>query len=99
MDVLGKTSAESDEPEKEKDKISSEASLKEVSDWASGLDDIDDEHLYFSPDKGNVVFASAVDGWGFRYITFESMTFLETVLYQQAFGTYCLLFLQGQRFC
>jgi ribosome assembly protein 1 len=26
----------------------------------------DDQDLYFSPDKGNVIFASAVDGWGFR---------------------------------
>jgi len=26
----------------------------------------DDEDLYFAPEKGNVVFASAIDGWGFR---------------------------------
>jgi ribosome assembly protein 1 len=26
----------------------------------------DDEDIYFAPDRGNVVFASAVDGWGFR---------------------------------
>ncbi|KAI0689706.1 translation elongation factor 2 [Cytidiella melzeri] len=26
----------------------------------------DDEDIYFSPEKGNVIFASAVDGWGFR---------------------------------
>ncbi|RPD62455.1 translation elongation factor 2 [Lentinus tigrinus ALCF2SS1-7] len=26
----------------------------------------DDEDIYFAPEKGNVVFASAVDGWGFR---------------------------------
>ena len=37
-----------------------------VYDWASGLDDLDDSSLYFSPDQGNVVFASATDGWGFR---------------------------------
>ena len=30
-------------------------------------DDFDDEHVYFSPDKGNVLFASAYHGWGFRY--------------------------------
>ena len=26
----------------------------------------DDEDLYFAPEKGNVIFASAIDGWGFR---------------------------------
>jgi ribosome assembly protein 1 len=34
--------------------------------WSTGLEDEDDSHLYFSPDQGNVIFASAVDGWGFR---------------------------------
>ncbi|XP_070473190.1 elongation factor-like GTPase 1 isoform X2 [Equus przewalskii] len=38
---------------------------EQVYDWSAGLDDSDDSHLYFSPDQGNVVFASAVDGWGF----------------------------------
>ena len=36
-------------------------------DWDSGLDDADDSNIYFSPELGNVVFASAIDGWGFRY--------------------------------
>jgi ribosome assembly protein 1 len=31
------------------------------------LMDFDDEHLYFSPEKGNVIFTSAIDGWAFRY--------------------------------
>ncbi|KAH8104488.1 translation elongation factor 2 [Cristinia sonorae] len=26
----------------------------------------DDEDIYFAPEKGNVIFASAMDGWGFR---------------------------------
>ena len=34
-------------------------------DWSDGLQEADDSNLYFSPDQGNVVFASAVDGWGF----------------------------------
>ncbi|XP_055970400.1 elongation factor-like GTPase 1 [Sorex fumeus] len=38
---------------------------EQVYDWSSGLEDTDDSHLYFSPDQGNVVFASAIDGWGF----------------------------------
>jgi len=32
-------------------------------DWT---EDVDDSALYFSPERGNVVFASAHDGWGFR---------------------------------
>ena len=35
-------------------------------DWDLGFDKKDEESLYFAPDQGNVVFASAVDGWGFR---------------------------------
>ncbi len=37
----------------------------QIYDWSAGLEDTDDSHLYFSPDHGNVVFASAIDGWGF----------------------------------
>ena len=44
---------------------------EQVYDWSDGLEDTDDSHIYFSPDQGNVVFASALDGWGFRY-TFHS---------------------------
>lgn len=35
-------------------------------DWSSGLDEADDENLYFSPEQGNVIFASAYDGWAFE---------------------------------
>ena len=34
-------------------------------DSSSGLEDADDSNLYFAPERGNVVFASASDGWGF----------------------------------
>ncbi|OQV14692.1 Elongation [Hypsibius exemplaris] len=34
-------------------------------DWDAGLDDADDSTLYFQPEAGNVIFASALDGWGF----------------------------------
>uniref|UniRef100_A0A2K6SA64 Elongation factor-like GTPase 1 n=1 Tax=Saimiri boliviensis boliviensis TaxID=39432 RepID=A0A2K6SA64_SAIBB len=37
----------------------------QVYDWSTGLEDTDDSHLYFSPEQGNVVFTSAIDGWGF----------------------------------
>ncbi|KAH6912905.1 translation elongation factor 2 [Coprinopsis sp. MPI-PUGE-AT-0042] len=33
----------------------------------------DDEDIYFAPEKGNVIFASAVDGWGFRTSKFAQL--------------------------
>ncbi|KAG8686215.1 Cytoplasmic GTPase/eEF2-like protein (ribosomal biogenesis), partial [Ceratobasidium sp. 395] len=33
---------------------------------AEAYQEKDDEDLYFAPEKGNVIFASAIDGWGFR---------------------------------
>lgn len=33
----------------------------------------DDEDLYFAPEKGNVIFASAFDGWGFRVGKFAEL--------------------------
>lgn len=36
-----------------------------VYNWDSGIGEADDSHVYFSPEQGNVVFASAIDGWGF----------------------------------
>ncbi|XP_077173995.1 elongation factor-like GTPase 1 [Paroedura picta] len=44
---------------------SDSAPKDQVYDWSAGLECTDDSHLYFSPDQGNVVFASAIDGWGF----------------------------------
>ncbi|XP_056591298.1 LOW QUALITY PROTEIN: elongation factor-like GTPase 1 [Triplophysa dalaica] len=45
----------------------------QVYDWSAGLEETDDSDLYFSPDRGNVVFASAMDGWGFRIHQFAEM--------------------------
>ena len=37
-------------------------------DWSvPGLEESDDSAVYFSPEFGNVIFASAREGWGFRY--------------------------------
>lgn len=33
----------------------------------------DDEDIYFAPEKGNVMFASAIDGWGFRIGKFAQL--------------------------
>ncbi|CAB4024121.1 Elongation factor Tu GTP-binding domain-containing 1, partial [Paramuricea clavata] len=64
-DVLEKTSSQQAE--------SKVVSDEQVFNWSSGLEEVDDSALYFSPDQGNVVFASAVDGWGFRVNDFAEM--------------------------
>uniref|UniRef100_A0A4W5LRY0 Elongation factor like GTPase 1 n=1 Tax=Hucho hucho TaxID=62062 RepID=A0A4W5LRY0_9TELE len=46
---------------------------EQVYDWSAGLEDSDDSQLYFSPDQGNVVFASAIDGWGFSIQQFAQI--------------------------
>lgn len=33
----------------------------------------DDEDIYFSPERGNVIFASAIDGWAFRIGKFAKL--------------------------
>ncbi|KAF8208739.1 P-loop containing nucleoside triphosphate hydrolase protein [Mycena galopus ATCC 62051] len=33
----------------------------------------DDEDIYFAPERGNVIFASAIDGWGFRIGKFAQL--------------------------
>ncbi|KAL7064516.1 hypothetical protein AAHC03_04652 [Spirometra sp. Aus1] len=38
--------------------------------WSTGLERTDDSHVYFSPDRANVIFASAIDSWGFRISDF-----------------------------
>uniref|UniRef100_A0A4W6CXU4 Elongation factor-like 1 n=1 Tax=Lates calcarifer TaxID=8187 RepID=A0A4W6CXU4_LATCA len=53
------------EKEKIEERESGTLSGDQVYDWSAGLEEADDSHLYFSPDQGNVVFASAIDGWGF----------------------------------
>lgn len=35
-------------------------------DHVSALEDCDDSTIYFTPESGNVIFCSAVDGWAFR---------------------------------
>jgi len=60
-DVMGKVVVEERKAEESK----SEKVTLSVSEWSTGLEDTDDENLYFCPEKGNVVFASAADGWGF----------------------------------
>jgi ribosome assembly protein 1 len=35
-------------------------------DEQAGYEEKEDEDIYFAPDRGNVLFASAIDGWAFR---------------------------------
>uniref|UniRef100_A0A8C6WET9 Elongation factor-like 1 n=1 Tax=Neogobius melanostomus TaxID=47308 RepID=A0A8C6WET9_9GOBI len=60
---------DSEEPEREASGYGEEV----VYDWSAGLEEVDDSNLYFSPDQGNVVFASAIDGWGFSIQQFAEI--------------------------
>lgn len=44
-----------------------------VYDWASAIEDIDDDKYYFMPEKNNVVFASAIDDWAFTIGAFAKI--------------------------
>ncbi|KAM4035834.1 elongation factor-like GTPase 1 [Anomaloglossus baeobatrachus] len=57
----------------EKDTTTETTDGEQLYDWSAGLDETDDSHLYFSPDQGNVVFASAIDGWGFTIDHFAQL--------------------------
>lgn len=47
--------------------------LLEQDQKASEFVEASDEDIYFAPEKNNVVFASAVDGWGFNLSQFAAM--------------------------
>ncbi|XP_035768644.1 elongation factor-like GTPase 1 [Neolamprologus brichardi] len=66
-----------------------------VVDAVEGVCPQDDSHLYFSPDQGNVVFASAIDGWGFSIRQFaqiysERMGIKKEVLLKTLWGDFYL---------
>lgn len=48
-------------------------SCKQVYDWASAIEDIDDDKYYFMPEKNNVVFASSLDDWAFTIGSFADI--------------------------
>uniref|UniRef100_A0A669BIN6 Elongation factor like GTPase 1 n=1 Tax=Oreochromis niloticus TaxID=8128 RepID=A0A669BIN6_ORENI len=83
------------EKEEEKEKEGEKPSGDQVYDWSAGLEEVDDSHLYFSPDQGNVVFASAIDGWGFSirqfaHIYSERMGIKKEVLLKTLWGDFYL---------
>lgn len=42
-------------------------------DQVSALEDCDDSSIYFTPESGNVIFCSAIDGWAFRVRDFAEI--------------------------
>lgn len=50
-----------------------ETSNHQTHDWTEDADEYEDRNIYFSPDQGNVVFASALDGWGFTIGQFAEL--------------------------
>lgn len=42
-------------------------------DYVSALEDCDDSSIYFTPENGNVIFCSAIDGWAFRIRDFAEI--------------------------
>ncbi|XP_073509236.1 elongation factor-like GTPase 1 isoform X3 [Phyllobates terribilis] len=79
----------------EKDTTTETTDGEQLYDWSAGLDETDDSHLYFSPDQGNVVFASAIDGWGFTIDHFaqlysQKLGVKPTVLLKTLWGDYYL---------
>ena len=66
---------------------------EEYFDWSTGIEEADDSDLYFSPDRGNVVFASAIDGWAFSLSDFaiifsKKLGFNKRVLNKTLWGDY-----------
>lgn len=71
----------------------SKTNERNLTDWQSGLEEIDDSSLYFSPEQGNVLFASAYDGWGFGIKEFATiysnkLGFSEKVLCKTLWGDF-----------
>lgn len=46
---------------------------REEADDDETYEERDDEDLYFAPEQGNVIFASAMDGWAFRVSQFAAI--------------------------
>lgn len=75
--LLGKSTEEMEKQKLERERRVSERERRvsesmtpethvNFADW--GIETMDDSDLYFSPERGNVVMASAYDGWGFRWV-------------------------------
>lgn len=47
--------------------------VPQIYDWASAIEDIDDDKFYFMPEKNNVIFASSIDDWAFTVEAFAKI--------------------------
>lgn len=54
-------------------KLDSDDIASQVGSEAAEFEERDDEDLYFAPEKNNVIFCSAVDGWAFTIRQFAAM--------------------------
>ncbi|XP_017752172.1 PREDICTED: elongation factor-like GTPase 1 isoform X2 [Eufriesea mexicana] len=95
--VMGELFASDIMEREEKEELKTEgmenSSERNLADWQSVLEDIDDSNLYFSPEQGNVLFSSATDGWGFGIKEFANILstklgFSEKVLSKTLWGDY-----------
>ncbi|XP_011647502.1 elongation factor-like GTPase 1 isoform X2 [Pogonomyrmex barbatus] len=73
--------------------LSDKVNERDLADWQSVLEEIDDSNLYFSPEQGNVLFTSAIDGWGFGIKEFakiysNKLGFSEKVLRKTLWGDF-----------
>lgn len=96
-EVLSQTSSNNVASDEQAASTDQEQTNKKVFyDWSSGLDDVDDSGVYFSPENGNVIFGSAIDGWGFtiddfaRIISKSKLGFSENVLKKTLWGDFYL---------
>ena len=84
---------EREEKEELKKETAESMSKRNIEDWQSVLEEVDDSTLYFSPEQGNVLFASATDGWGFGIKEFAEifsikLGFSKKVLAKTLWGDY-----------
>ncbi|KAK9695379.1 Cytoplasmic GTPase/eEF2-like protein (ribosomal biogenesis) [Basidiobolus ranarum] len=71
----------------------SETLEQQFYDWT--IEERDDSHIYFAPELGNVLFASAIDGWAFRVDQFaqlyaDKLKIKESLLKKTLWGDYYL---------
>ncbi|WEW61103.1 Cytoplasmic GTPase/eEF2-like protein (ribosomal biogenesis) [Emydomyces testavorans] len=59
--------------EKEKDKSKKRSEADSQADEFEEFEEGDDEDLYFAPEKNNVIFCSATDGWAFTVRQFSGL--------------------------
>lgn len=59
--------------ERERNGISDDNQTESVASTNGDFEEKDDEDLYFAPEKNNVIFASAIDGWAFTVRQFASL--------------------------